>query len=566
MNELLSIIRDNKKRFADIKGETISVRVFSNITLNMLEPFLIDSYLKKNLKIQIKDFSYSSIIQDSINTDSSCICFIHFDSLNLSGEPLENIGNKEINYMKNLFDKITQEVELTLKNLESTKEIYLSTLSYHSYQYINGQDDSVRNYIEKTNEYFYALQEKYLNLKVINIDNILFESSGSSCINKRELFNSVAPYKFSFLTNLSDEIAKFSSLKNGKIKKVLALDCDNTLWAGTIAEDGQEGIKQDSSSKEGKIFKRIQEDANFLAKNGAIICLASKNFEEDVLSFFNTKKTSLEIENISAHKINWRDKASNLKEIANELNLGIDSFIFVDDTDHEINLVRTEAPEVETLQVPNDINNYPDFFAKIRNNFVAQQSKTNKAKQYKQIFERNKEMSSSDNVEVFLEKLNIKLNIYKNKKETISRISELTQKTNQFNMTTKRYTEKEILELTGNSLVFCFDASDRFGESGITGAAVIKQCDDGAIIDTFLLSCRILGRNIEIEFLTQILLTLKRNNVKTVSANYFETPKNKKFGKFYEDFGFRKKNDELFELDLNSANIKPINYIETKHE
>jgi FkbH-like protein len=566
MNELLSIIRDNKKRFADIKGETISVRVFSNITLNMLEPFLIDSYLKKNLKIQIKDFSYSSIIQDSINTDSSCICFIHFDSLNLSGEPLENIGNKEINYMKNLFDKITQEVELTLKNLESTKEIYLSTLSYHSYQYINGQDDSVRNYIEKTNEYFYALQEKYLNLKVINIDNILFESSGSSCINKRELFNSVAPYKFSFLTNLSDEIAKFSSLKNGKIKKVLALDCDNTLWAGTIAEDGQEGIKQDSSSKEGKIFKRIQEDANFLANNGAIICLASKNFEEDVLSFFNTKKTSLEIENISAHKINWRDKASNLKEIANELNLGIDSFIFVDDTDHEINLVRTEAPEVETLQVPNDINNYPDFFAKIRNNFVAQQSKTNKAKQYKQIFERNKEMSSSDNVEVFLEKLNIKLNIYKNKKETISRISELTQKTNQFNMTTKRYTEKEILELTGNSLVFCFDASDRFGESGITGAAVIKQCDDGAIIDTFLLSCRILGRNIEIEFLTQILLTLKRNNVKTVSANYFETPKNKKFGKFYEDFGFRKKNDELFELDLNSANIKPINYIETKHE
>ena len=149
MNELLSIIRDNKKRFADIKGETISVRVFSNITLNMLEPFLIDSYLKKNLKIQIKDFSYSSIIQDSINTDSSCICFIHFDSLNLSGEPLENIGNKEINYMKNLFDKITQEVELTLKNLESTKEIYLSTLSYHSYQYINGQDDSVRNYIDR---------------------------------------------------------------------------------------------------------------------------------------------------------------------------------------------------------------------------------------------------------------------------------------------------------------------------------------------------------------------------------------------------------------------------------
>ena len=141
-----------------------------------------------------------------------------------------------------------------------------------------------------------------------------------------------------------------------------------------------------------------------MANNGAIICLVSKNFEEQVLDFFNTNKTSLKIENISAYKVNWRSKDSNLQEIAKELNLGIDSFVFVDDTDHEVNLVSTETPEVQTVQVPADINEYPHIFSKIRNQFTAQKSKTNKAAQYKQIFERNREMSSTGNIEDFFKK------------------------------------------------------------------------------------------------------------------------------------------------------------------
>ena len=330
------------------------------------------------------------------------LSIIHYDVLNLCGEPLDNVANKSDETKQSLFKKIKEEIEMSLQNLRNTKEIYLTTLSYSTFEYINGQDEDTREHINKINDYFFSLEKKLGNLKVINLESILFNSSGFNCINTRELFNSVAPYKFSFLKNLSNEIVKFSSLKNGKVKKVLALDCDNTLWDGTIAEDGQDGIKQDSSSKEGKIFKRIQEDADFLANNGAIICLASKkNFEDDVLDFFRSNKTSLKLENISAYKINWRSKAANLQELASELNLGIDSFMFVDDTDHEVNLVRTEAPEVETVKVPEDINDYPHIFSKIRNQFVAQNSKTNKALQYKQMFERNKEMSTSNNVEDF---------------------------------------------------------------------------------------------------------------------------------------------------------------------
>ena len=566
MNELLSTIKENKEKFSSLAGDTISLKVFSNITLNLLEPFIINSYLRQGIRAEVSEFSYDSMIADSRDVDKSSICIVHCDSLNFSGEPTENISNRDDEYINLLFEKLREQIQIVIKNLEQTKEVYITTMSYLTFEFLNGQNSLIKERIEQFNYSLNELEERHLNLKVINFDNILFNSEGSACINTRELYNSVAPYKFSLLKNFGDEVAKFSSLKNGKVKKVLALDCDNTLWHGTIAEDGQEGIKQDIDSKEGKIFKRIQEDADFLANNGAIVCLASKNFEEDVLNFFKTGKTHLNIDNVSAYKVNWKDKAGNLKQIATELNLGIDSFIFVDDTDHEVNLVRQEAPEVLTIQVPSDINNYPKEFSKIRNQFVAQKTKTNKAKQYKQIFERNRAMSDSSNVDDFLEKLGIKLVIYKNNQKTSKRVSDLSQKTNQFNMTTKRFTEKEILDLMNDHKVYCFETNDRFGESGITGVAIVKIKNELAEIDTFLLSCRILGRNIENEFLNQILIDLRKEGTKKVLAPYFETLKNKKFGNFYQNFGFTMVEQDKFQLDLEKFKIKNLNYIEVDYE
>ena len=407
--------------------------IFSNVTLNIIEPFLVNSFLKNKLNIKISDFHYDSLISDSTQIEEGEIAIVHMDSLNLTGEPLNNISNKEDEYLKSLFEKVIEEIEIALESLKKAKEIYISTMSYYTAEHLNGKNKYLKNLINAYNSYLEKKKEEIKNIEIIDIDRILFASEGLKCVNHRELFNSVAPYKFNFLKNLSDEIAEHSALKNGKVKKVLALDCDNTLWDGTIAEDGQEGIRQDSDTKVGKIFKRIQEDADYLANNGAIICLASKNFENDVIDFFKKERTHLKLKNVSAYKVNWQDKATNLKEMANELNLGIDSFIFVDDTDHEINLVKEEAPEVLTLQVPSDPNEYPAFFTKIRDLFYIQQSKTNKAQQYRQMFERNKEMSSSDSKEDFLKKLDINLKIYTNDKSNLKRLSELTQK--QINLT-----------------------------------------------------------------------------------------------------------------------------------
>ena len=232
------------------------------------------------------------------------------------------------------------------------------------------------------------------------------------------------------------------------------------------------------------------------------------------------------------------------------MNLGIDSFVFVDDSDHEVNLVSTETPEVQTVQVPADINEYPHIFSKIRNQFTAQKSKTNKAAQYKQIFERNREMSSTGNIEDFLKKLEIKLNIFTNKKDQIKRISELSQKTNQFNMTTIRYTENEIEKLMSSELVFCFETSDRFGESGITGSCVVKINDTIATIESFLLSCRILGRNIENEFLNQILKLLKSQNIKKSSPSTLKHPKTKNLAIFIKRLNLTLKTIRFLSLTL----------------
>jgi FkbH-like protein len=345
-------------------------------------------------------------------------------------------------------------------------------------------------------------------------------------------------------------ISKLRSLSFVR-KKCLVLDCDNTLWGGIIGEDGIDGI-QLGNNYPGKAFLDFQKAIVELHNSGIIIALCSKNNKEDVIEVFkNNSNMILKMEHISAYRINWENKAQNIIQISKELNIGLDSIVFVDDNPLEREIVKKNTPEVIVPDFPT--NNYDlllyinsitkDFFS----TFKLTAEDKQKAKQYAKLSQIQNLEKSYLNHNDYLKDLDMTLILNRAKPSTISRFSQMTQKTNQFNLTTKRYNESELSKLIEkNYILTTLQVRDKFGDHGITAAIIIKLDGSSAEIDSLLLSCRILGRGIENALLKLHLNLLFELGVKNVIARYFPTKKNIQTENFYDLNGF-----ELIEVNEN---------------
>ena len=246
-------------------------------------------------------------------------------------------------------------------------------------------------------------------------------------------------------------------------------------------------------------------------------------------------------EHLAINKSNWSDKVSNLSAIAKELNIGLDSLVFIDDSSFEVNLIREQLPEVTVLQVPKRLYEYPKMLRENRGlfynlSFTAEDKK--KIDMYKQQVERETVKEKFTDIEDYLASLELKMTIYQDDEAIIPRMSQLSQKTNQFNLTTKRYTEGNIKSFIEKdvSKVIAFSVSDKFGDSGVTGLCIINLHDEtqSAEIDTLLMSCRIIGRNIEYAFIDYIIDMMKEKKVSSIKASYIKTQKNEQVNFFFE--------------------------------
>ncbi|WP_297647021.1 HAD family hydrolase [uncultured Treponema sp.] len=344
-----------------------------------------------------------------------------------------------------------------------------------------------------------------------------------------------------------------------KRKKCLCLDLDNTLWGGILGEDGIEGIKI-GGDYPGKAFLYFQEAIAELSKQGVILTICSKNNEADVLECWEKNPfVVLRKDYISAYRINWSNKASNIKELAEELNIGLDSFVFVDDNPTERELVKGMLPMVTVPDFPSQAYELPSFFKSLVKNYfqiyeVTDEDK-NKTEQYKANAARKQEELKFSDYSDYLKSLNIEITIEAANEFNITRIAQMTQKTNQFNLTTRRYSDADIRKiLDDGGKIWCISVKDKFGDNGITGAIIIK--DD--YIDSLFLSCRILGKNIEKAFVKTILSVLKEDGTKIIKAEYIPTQKNMQVADFYDKCGFtlisEKDRNKKYELKLAEYN------------
>lgn len=352
---------------------------------------------------------------------------------------------------------------------------------------------------------------------------------------------------------LARELAAYLIPLASKTKKCLVLDLDNTLWDGIIGEDGLDGITP---------FYEFQKLIKELNERGVILAINSSNNAADVTEVFARQKNMiLRREDFAAERINWKNKAENMRDLAQELNIGLDSMVFIDDDPRNRQLIREAVPEVEVLEPPAlaDYKGFTSFGVtaedKKRTTLYADEKKRRQLKE---------EFIDLDS---FLRGLELAIAIRPVSDPHLPRAAQLTQKTNQFNLTTRRYQEENIKSLLASgATAWILDVQDKFGDYGLTGLIIIVDQGSYWEIDTFLMSCRVLGKRVEEQFLGFVLSQLKNKDAKNIVGKYIPTSKNEQVKNFYQKFGFTKRTDGetvIWDHDLRCFNFTPLDFIKT---
>jgi FkbH-like protein len=349
--------------------------------------------------------------------------------------------------------------------------------------------------------------------------------------------------------------------------KVIALDCDNTLWKGICGEDGPQGITLDPARRALQEFMKEQQHS------GMLLTMASKNNELDVLETFSRHpEMPLELHHFVAWKLNWDAKSANLRALANELSLGLDSFVLVDDNAKECAEVAESIPEVVALALPAETGEIPHFLDHIWafDHVLVTEEDRNRSAHYKTALEFGRELKQASNLESFMGTLELRVQIKPCTPGDLTRVAQLTERTNQFNFTTIRRTAAEIGGLLAGGKLECLtvDVSDRFGDYGLTGVVLFRPVSWQAKapapleIDTLLLSCRVLGRGVEHRVLAHLAQEALRSGLSTLTATLQLTAKNEPARRFLHEVGarFEQKTESGFCYRLPAAEMSELRW------
>jgi FkbH-like protein len=356
------------------------------------------------------------------------------------------------------------------------------------------------------------------------------------------------PYTQPFFNALGTMVARRMYRLQNPPHKVIALDCDNTLWKGICGEDGPLGVEIDPPRRALQEFLLAQREA------GMLLCLCSKNNEADAFEVFTRNPGMLlRREHLTSWRINWQAKSDNLRSLADELKLGLESFIFLDDSSMECAEVESRCPEILVLQLPDDIEQLPHFLSHIWafDHLKVTQEDKKRSALYQENVRREQLRQDSLTLEDFLASLNLKIQISPLQREQIFRVSQLTQRTNQFNCTTVRRTENEIDSLCQAGTMECWviEVSDRFGEYGLVGVLICSPQGDALYVDTMLLSCRALGRRVEHKMLSHLGSLAERHGLSRVDIPFQATARNQPAFEFLESIGSR------YKKEINQAHV-----------
>jgi len=548
------------------------VTVLSNIIVSQLNEILEYTLRVETIPTVVKSGDYDNIVQDSLKYKDSKLVIIFWEVCNIIDGLQFKIELFDDQQMDAIVEKTKSEIDLVFKNLQNTSLVLFNKFSSILFSGSNINETKLEKLSVQLNQYLANNMPE--NGKLLDLEKVIVNVGITASLDLRYYYSSKALYSIDFFKTYAEHIKPYIMSANGKTKKAIIFDCDNTLWKGVIGEEGFDGIEMSSSTRDGAVFSEIQSMALSFNRQGILIGLCSKNNDADVDEVIKSHQDmQLRDEHITIKKVNWADKVTNLREIAGELNIGLDSLVFVDDSSFEVNFIKEQLPEITVLQVPDRLYEYPKMLREnsgLFYNLSYTEEDKQKIEMYKQQVHRETFKNEYVDIEGYLSSLGLKMTIFEDDESIIPRMSQMSQKTNQFNLTTQRYTEGDIKRFIANTdvKVFAFSVSDKFGDSGVTGLCIINIDWNSKIaeIDSLLMSCRVIGRNIEYAFMDYLINIIRDCGINTVTAMYIQTQKNEQVKDFFDKCYFSldssmemKKN---YILNITEYKSKEFHYIE----
>ena len=549
------------KRKIEADWKEVRIAILGDHATQFIKEALIGYGAISKLNYNVYEADYSQIDQEILDADSELYNFnpeivIVTNSVYKLEQSFHHSKNQD-SFANSFLDKVEGWME-ALKNNTKAK-IILSTFP-------ELPDAVFGNFASKVNSSFlYQLRVLNLELMKLSAQNgnlflcdvaALYGVYGQNTAKSAQMYiNADMIFSLDFIPVFTKQLNDIILALRGKFNKCLILDLDNTTWGGIVGDDGVENIKIGDLGI-GKAFSKLQTWAKALKERGVILCICSKNDEANAKEPFEKHPDMvLRLEDISVFVANWENKASNIRNIQEILNIGFDSMVFLDDNPFERNLVRLELPDVIVPELPEDPAEYLDYLLSLNLFETVSFSENDKdrTKQYQAEAERVSSVAKFANIDEYLASLQMVSDVKEVDSFSLPRVAQLTQRSNQFNLRTQRYTDEDLKSMIESKeyIAISYTLIDKYGDNGLISAVVLKKEKDFMFVDTWIMSCRVLKRTMEPFVLNTIVEEAKKLGYSKLIGEYLPTAKNGMVKDHYKNFGFEEK-EGRWELNIDS--------------
>lgn len=569
-------------KFRNDKGKTtplipIKIGIISNSTTDLMVPSLISTALRYGISLKVIEAEFNQIAQEAFSKNSTfsnhkldfILMAIDYRGLSLSKKIGDkNLSNKNIEdcflYIKSIIESLRSkfDAQIIFQNIANIPESpfgsFEGRLQGTLYSLILNLNRRLDGLISN-NIFLLDVENISLNIGLLNWHDPTLWNLGKLSFSQQ------------YLPIYAEYVCRILAARLGKSRRCLILDLDNTLWGGVIGDDGIEGIIIGNGNPTGEAHLNIQKTALELRERGIVLAVSSKNDDKIARQPFKKHPDMLlKEEHIAVFQANWMDKASNIKAIAKTLSLGLESMVFLDDNPAERMQVRRELPDVAVPELPDNPALYArtllaaGYFESI--GFSDEDLK--RASYYQDNAKRAEILSQSSDIDGYLKSLDMEINFSSFNKIGRDRIVQLINKSNQFNLTTKRYNEIEIKNFEEDKKFHTCQIrlKDKLGDNGMISVIICKKNTKFWEIDTWLMSCRVLGRKVEIATLQNIIQNAKSNGADKLIGYYNKTERNGLIKDHYKKLGFNKTSgddhNEIWQLNIEDYKFQKIPLIE----
>lgn len=550
MIEFKALRKNLKKDYSNFTK--VKVAIVADWAIQMLAQALRGYSYEKQLDIEIYEATYDQMEPELLNPESNLYKFepdyivlfpcaekFHAKYQSESQENRINLWQSESERIQNLCLNIknNSDAKVLLSNYcELFDGIYGNYAATYTESYVYNQrllNENIAKLVGDSN-YIYLL----------DILSLQLEYGRKNIFDDKLYYLSKTVFAIDFLPVIAENIIKIINILKGSVKKCIVCDLDNTLWGGVIGDDGIEGIEVGSKGL-GQVYSDIQSWVKELSQRGIAVAICSKNNEDTAKEPFNKhKEMILSLNDISLFIANWDDKATNIRKIQKILNIGMDSIVFIDDNPFERNLVKEIIPEITVPDLPKDPALYLSFLKSLNLFETVKISDTDKKRtqQYREEASRNEVKLAASNFDEYLKGLEMKAVSKPFDSFSLPRVAQLSQRSNQFNLRTIRYSEQDVQNMIDSDrfITMTVDLKDRFGEYGIICLVILEKVDENtAFLDTLIMSCRVLKRSVEEYVFNKIVDIAKLSGINTILGEYLPTKKNAMVKNLLEEYDFK---------------------------